>query len=530
MLPISNNPSWESLQPNKKNKTLDSDRKTYFNSVQHPRIWLVVAIFSLQIFLLLMARSLPVSLSIPRTTQQFPSPLTPKLNQSHLDDDFNKSSRHFSAPGTPAVSVGGLNKSSQNFPAPVTSTVSVLREPECGSGKVYVYDLPPFFNTEFLQKCDDLSPWGSRCHAFSNHGFGRRATGLSGIVPDNLMHAWYWTDQFASEILYHNRIMNYECRTSDPESAKAFYIPFYAGLAVGKYLWSNYSPKDRDRHCEMMLKWVYNQPYFNRSNGWDHFITMGRITWDFRRSKDNDWGSSCIHLPLMRNVTRLLIERNSWDYFDVGVPYPTGFHPSTVSDVIQWQNFVRTRKRTSLYCFAGATRGFIKNDFRGLLLSQCYNDSDSCRVVDCAGSRCSNGTSAILQMFLESEFCLQPRGDSFTRRSIFDCMVGGSIPVFFWNRTAYYQYEWFLPGEPDSYSVFIDHNEVSNGTVSIKDVLETYSKEKIKRMREKVIEYIPKLVYAKPNKGLKGIKDAFDVAMDGVFRRIKEQEEIGFKW
>lgn len=98
-------------------------------------------------------------------------------------------------------------------------------------------------------------------------------------------------------------------------------------------------------------------------------MTMGRITWDFRRSRDEDWGSRCIYLPGMRNVTRLLIERNSWDYFDVGVPYPTGFHPSSAGEVKEWQEFVRQRRRTNLYSFAGATRGFIRDDFRYGLVS-----------------------------------------------------------------------------------------------------------------------------------------------------------------
>lgn len=163
------------------------------------------------------------------------------------------------------------------------------------------------------------------------------------------------------------------------------------------------------------------------------------------------------------------------------------------------------------------------------MLRQCYNDSGSCRVLDCGGSRCSNGTSAILETFLDSNFCLQPRGDSFTRRSIFDCMVAGTIPVFFWKRTAYFQYEWFLPQEPDGYSVFIDRNEVKNGT-SIRGVLEKISKKDIRRMRRKVIEIIPNIVYAKPSEGIEGIKDAFDLAVEGVLRRMKGQEKPGFKW
>jgi hypothetical protein len=109
-------------------------------------------------------------------------------------------------------------------------------------------------------------------------------------------------------------------------------------------------------------------------------------------------------------------------------------------------------------------------------------------------------------------------------------MIAGSIPVLFWKRTAYDQYEWFLPAEPESYSVFIDRNEVKNGTASIRKVLERYSEDEIRRMRERVIEYIPKFLYARPDEGLETIKDAFDVAIDGVLRRFKEQEQPGYRW
>lgn len=91
------------------------------------------------------------------------------------------------------------------------------------------------------------------------------------------------------------------------------------------------------------------------------------------------------------------------------------------------------------------------------------------------------------------------------------------------------QYAWFLPDEPASYSVFIHGSDVQNGTTSIRAVLENISKDRVKMMREKIIEYIPKIVYAKPNEGLEGIKDAFDIAVEGVLKRVKEQEG-GYKW
>ncbi|OIV91479.1 hypothetical protein TanjilG_02097 [Lupinus angustifolius] len=466
-----------------------SDTKIYLiPSLYNPRLWFLFILLTLQIFFL---SNLP----------------------------------YFLHPAPHTYSIPTSTPSSLLAPAPNSTN-------QCPHGHVFVYNLPPYFNRHILQSCDDLNPWTSRCQALSNRALGTTAAAaLAGVIPDDLTPAWFWTDQFVSEIIFHNRILNHNCRVTDPQSATAFYIPFYAGLAVGKHLWTNSSTaEDRDRHCDMMLTWLSHQPFYQKSYGWNHFITMGRITWDFRRSNDHDWGSSCIYKPRMRNITRLLIEKNPWDYFDVAVPYPTGFHPASASDVTRWQSFVRGRRRNALFCFAGAPRKEFKNDFRGVLLNQCRDSGNSCRAVNCSGSRCANGTSAILESFLDSDFCLQPRGDSFTRRSIFDCMIAGSIPVFFWRRSAYLQYEWFLPEKPGSYSVFIDRNAVKNGT-SVKAVLESYSKEDVMKMREKVIEYIPRLVYAKNNNGLEGMKDAFDVAIDGVLKRFKDQEDPSFhKW
>ncbi|KAL0307182.1 UNVERIFIED_CONTAM: Xyloglucan galactosyltransferase XLT2 [Sesamum radiatum] len=90
----------------------------------------------------------------------------------------------------------------------------------------------------------------------------------------------------------------------------------------------------------------------------------------------------------------------------------------------------------------------------------------------CSITHCYDGAPAILEAFLDSDFCLQPKGDGFTRRSAFDCMLAGSIPVYFWRGSTEYQYEWHLPKLAQTYSVFIDHNVVRNDTSIIKQVLQ----------------------------------------------------------
>ncbi|KAI8534940.1 hypothetical protein RHMOL_Rhmol10G0135700 [Rhododendron molle] len=399
----------------------------------------------------------------------------------------------------------------------------------CDGRRIYVYDMPPRFNYDLQKKCDKLDPWHDKCDKNLNEGFGPEARELAGIVPESILPAWYWTDHYWGEVVYHRRMLDYKCRTLEPESAAAFYIPFYAGLAVGGYLWGNHNASERDLPCEQMIEWVQGQKWWKRSNGSDHLIMLGRLTWAFRRLReDPGWGSSFIHMPEMKNVVRLAVERNVWDDLEVAVPYPTIFHPRSASDIVEWQRFVRGRRRDHLFALVGGARASIRNDFRGVLQGQCLGAGAACRHVDCARENCLDGTTAIMSAFLGSDFCLQPRGDGFTRRSVFDCMMAGSIPVFFWRRTAYLQYEreWFLPGEPESYSVFIQRDDVRNGT-DIRKVLEGYGREEVQRMREKVIEYIPRFLYAKSSKGLENTRDAFDIAIDGVLNKFKDHMESG---
>ncbi|XP_051118006.1 xyloglucan galactosyltransferase XLT2-like [Andrographis paniculata] len=393
---------------------------------------------------------------------------------------------------------------------------------DCPAGKVYVYNLPPEFNKDLvLHNCSDLNPWNWQCGIATNHGFGRPAAELRRVLPWSLAGSWYRTNQFSLEVIFHHRILNYKCRTRDPDSAAAFYIPFYAGLAVGKHLWNNDTAL-RDRRAAAALRWLAQHKQWRKSNGSDHFTAIGRITWDFRRLTDPDqiWGSTFLNMPEMQRVTRFIIEKSPADDHDVGVPYPTGFHPKDSKALIEWQRYARGHNRSKLFTFIGATRGWVSNDFRGILLRHCLNES-SCRMVDCSAAECSTDTAVVVTAFLESEFCLQPIGDSFTRRSVFDCMLAGSVPVFFWTRTAYEQYEGFLPGEgeAESYSVFIEHEEVRAGNCTVKEVLMRYGKEEIARKREKIVEsIIPRIIY-----GFGGIKDAFEIAVDGVLERIKEE-------
>eukprot|EP00250_Pteridium_aquilinum_P001530 c11724_g1_i1 orf=622-2922(+) len=388
---------------------------------------------------------------------------------------------------------------------------------ECKYGYIYVYDLPPVFNRDIVANCTSLNVFQDVCHTLLNDGLG---ASLGDASPLGQTGSWFISDQFTAEIVFHNRMLQHPCVTDKPEQASGFYVPYYAGLDVGRYLWQEFSAERRDRVGNQLLEWLGEQKTWKKNGGWGHFMMIGRITWDFRRSKDEDWGSGIFNYPSMQNMTRLIIERNPWDYMEMAVPYPTNFHPQSDADLIAWQSHVRSIKRSNLFSFAGAPRSTFPNDFRGILLDQCQR-AQSCQALDCSNRTCENNQKT-LELFMGSTFCLQPRGDSFTRRSTFDCLLAGSIPVFFWHRSAYMQYKWHLPEDVGSYSVFISKDDMRNGT-KIEEVLNSFSTEKVEAMRETVIDMIPRIVYAGTGFSLKEKRpDAFDVAIEGVMERFKE--------
>ncbi|KAH7299233.1 hypothetical protein KP509_24G001500 [Ceratopteris richardii] len=423
---------------------------------------------------------------------------------------------------TPSVSSPGVKLSVSPLPTSSLEEDNIF----CTAGRMYVYDLPPQFNADLLMECSSLVPWTDLCPALDNNGIGK-ALDLPSWMG---MGFWYYTSQFGGEVMYHARMLEHPCRTLDPEKATAFFVPFYAGLDVARYLFVPSTTTQRDKLTHSLLDWLSSTDTWKRNGGKDHFFMIGRITWDFRRGESSlwdrlwrrsGWGSDFFLTPQMRNPLRLIIEKSIFDEQEIAVPYPTSFHPTSDSHLAQWQAIVRSSKRDLLFSYAGGPRPQFPNDFRSLLLEQCKNASSKCRSFDCSEQRCEHPLPA-MELFLDSTFCLQPRGDSFTRRSIFDSLIAGCIPVFFWHRTAYLQYGWHLPTKTDSYSVYIDRKEVRAGK-SIEKILNGFSERRILKMRETLITAIPRFVYKVPGNSSANFRDAFDIAIDGVLRLIQEK-------
>ncbi|KAE8775433.1 hypothetical protein D1007_52049 [Hordeum vulgare] len=401
----------------------------------------------------------------------------------------------------------------------------------CGGGLVYVYELPAVFNEDLLAMCDTLMPMYS-VWPLPRQRRARVPGGRDQLVGDPAGRA-----SWAVALLRPVR-----ARAHRPPPPALAPVPHHrpgAGpgvlRAVLRGAGRRAPPVVGERHGRRpgqglrRAALVAPRAAVLQAVQWlDHFLALGRITWDFRRSPSGGWGGSFLAMPGVANVTRLVIEREPWDAMDVGIPYPTGFHPRTAADARAWQQYVTSVPRPRLFAFAGAPRSAIKGDFRALLLNDCQAAGAECGALDCAEGKCIKDNGLVLELFMGARFCVQPRGDSFTRRSLFDCMVAGAVPVLFWRRTAYLQYHWYLPtedGQEGEWSVFIDRDELRAGNVTVRGVLAAIPEERVRKMRERVVEMIPRLVYSAADKdGLGGgMKDAMDVMIDGMLRRVAEQ-------
>ncbi|XP_009791523.1 putative xyloglucan galactosyltransferase GT11 [Nicotiana tabacum] len=390
----------------------------------------------------------------------------------------------------------------------------------CEGRYIYVAEIPSRFNEDMLKHCNLLNKWEDMCQYLVNMGLGPDLGNPQRVFSNK---GWFTTNQFSLEVLFHNRMKQYDCLTNDSSKAAAVFVPYYAGFDVSRYLWDDFNTSMRDSGATEVAKILKEKPEWETMWGRDHFMIAGRITWDFRRGieEDSAWGNKLMLLPEAQNMTILTIESSPWNRNDFAIPYPTYFHPSSDNDVLQWQNRMRRLRRRVLFSFAGAPRPNLEESIRSEIMEQCLATRRKCRLLECKDlhNKC-NKPVHVMKLFQSSHFCLQPSGDSFTRRSTFDSILAGCIPVFFTPGSAYIQYIWHLPKDYTKYSVLIPEDDVRKKKVSIENVLSKIPRSQVAAMREEVIKLIPNVVYADPRSRLESVEDAFDLAVKGVLERV----------
>ena len=327
------------------------------------------------------------------------------------------------------------------------------------SDRFYVYDWPTVVNR--------YANFSDRPH----HGHGvefpqwREHYGAGRLIDAN--NSEHKTSQFGLFKLMYERALIDPRRTLNPTEAVSFLIPYDFGMDATFFETNGRMRKTQCPLADSVLKLLKASPYFHAKNGHDHTLIVS-----VNQNMDYFFGAhACMNIfHICWNCTKVSIDeymfiaknRNhelkkrgiNWH----AVPFPSDYHYT--GDYIQhninskdsisistapWERPSKVENRSVLISFLGNARKFsqINTLIREALVAQCQNHTDICSH----GTYKHDTTAGISGPNLESRhaiFCLQPPGDMPTRKSVFDSILSGCIPVLFHPLTARYMYEWHL--------------------------------------------------------------------------------------
>lgn len=366
-----------------------------------------------------------------------------------------------------------------------------------------------------------------------------------------LQGTWYDTWANALDVIFHSRMVNYPCLARTEEEADLVYLVYYGSLDISRHLGKN--SLQRGRLGREMAQMLSQQPRFQRNKGKDYFVVIGRPLWDFISNISdpyNPWGTDLFEIPSMKSVKVVTVEASKWKTESIGAPYATSFHPPSLQELKKWRGFVESHDRPYLFAFGGAVRRGARQAsiaragvIRERLFWQCAH-SEKCRLLDCENPprACERDWRVFTQLYLSSDFCLHPPGDSCTRRAVLDSMLAGCIPVLLETCTVEEQYQWLL-GSPDNFSVYISGETLKSppeadsqagaevglgkGEVMLEQVLAAIPRERIQKMRKLVLDFIPLITFGGKSNSEGNITppdftDAFDYVVAHLSQTVKD--------
>ena len=313
--------------------------------------------------------------------------------------------------------------------------------------------------------------------------------------------------QFSVFKAIYQRLLVSPMRTLDPSEASVFFLPYDGGVDA---LVSSYDGRLIKFKCPRSgpaKNFLSEQEYFKRRSGRDHFLVFSVIQ---GVSSLNSPGCKGLYKHVCKHCTKLTIEVSyhadtvhsasssannlsavfidpnwpewkkksrerkalglvggpkssayTYDPTWVSIPYPSSFHYFDGIQDIPWKyDNNPTRNVTAVFIGGGKTTNLPAKKLREVLRNQC-EEREKCEWVATGKDRAHVNLSSALNMYRHSVFCLNPPGDSPTRKGLFDSILAGCIPVVFDKYTLEDQYSWHIGIDRfESISVYIPIEEM----------------------------------------------------------------------
>lgn len=423
--------------------------------------------------------------------------------------------------------------------------------------KLYVYNWPDLVD-RYANFTDRKDAHGVEIPNWRTHsGLGRVVDGA------NLEHK---TSQFALHKIFYERVLLDPHRTHDADKATSFFIPFDIGMHTAFIEANGRMRKTGCPSAETVIQRLNSSSHFRRSMGHDHIVVFAlnqnmnyfmaaakcqeflRFCWNCTKLSIDEYLFTAKHRsfemknrginwhavpfpsdyhyssrPLVEDALPLALEAFTTPF------YPTKFAAAITPFLAPWE---RTAARPTIVSFTGSPRRYndIATAMREALIKQCAGHGTSCVF-----GKYSHDIKVASQNKLarDSVFCLQPPGDMPTRKSLFDAVLSGCIPVLFHPLTARFMYEWHW-GQALWEEIAINFDSNSDNHLLIDGKVDFVAKlidmfrndpEGVKRRQARLRQVAHQLQYSlvvteaaakRVEVHKSGAPDAYDVAMNRV--------------
>ncbi|KAE8698915.1 putative sodium/hydrogen exchanger [Hibiscus syriacus] len=308
-----------------------------------------------------------------------------------------------------SIYVGTVDFRSYFFPLLQSPTVT---RSLCATGRplrVYMYDLPRRFHVGMMDRwsssegaapltAENFPPWPSN----------------SGIKRQHSVEYWLMASLLHGGDVVEGREA---VRVSDPETAEAFFVPFFSSLSFNTHGHNMTDPETEvDRRLQVeLLEFLQKSKYYQRSGGRDHVIPMTHPN-AFRFLRQELNASLLIVVDFGRYPTNVSSLSK-----DVVAPYVHVVDSFTDDDPLD-----PYESRNTLLFFRGNTVRKDQGKIRVKLAKMLSG-------IDDVHYEKSVATPKNIIMSTEgmrsSKFCLHPAGDTPSSCRLFDAIVSHCVPV-----------------------------------------------------------------------------------------------------